>query len=214
MRRRRRSRGCSDLGARGLARIEDGEKSRQLGGGDIAVLVRSHRQAHAVRDALSALGIASVQRGSENVFATREAEELERVLAGIAEPGRETLIGAALATEMMGVSGQALHALRADERQWEAMTETFREAHRAWHEAGFVRMLRAFLERHGVLLRLLEYSDGERRRRTSCTSPSSCIAMPSGWARTRCFSGSRRSANRRRKATKRSSCGWKATRTW
>jgi exodeoxyribonuclease V beta subunit len=152
-----------DLAKRNGARIEDVEDARPLRGGDIAVLVRSHRQGAAVREALAKRGVASVQRGSTSVFATVEAEELERVLAAIAEPGRETLIGAALATAMMGYTGEELYALRADEKRWEETVESFREAHREWHESGFVRMLRGFVERHHVLVRLLEYRDGERR---------------------------------------------------
>ncbi|HEX2827253.1 MAG TPA: exodeoxyribonuclease V subunit beta [Burkholderiales bacterium] len=151
------------LGADGKARIADAKGERGLRGGDIAVLARSHRQATMVRDALAALGVASVQRGSESVFATREAEELERVLAAIAEPGREVLIGAALATELMGYTGEAIYALRADEAQWEQTVESFRDAHRDWHELGFMRMLRGFAARYGVLQRLLAFVDGERR---------------------------------------------------
>jgi exodeoxyribonuclease V beta subunit len=153
-----------DLAAHERARIEEGDgRTRRLCGGDIAVLVRSHRQGAAVREALAKHGVASVQRGSASVFSTREAEELERILAAIAEPGREVLIGAALATETMGYTGEALHALRSDELKWEALVESFREAHREWHEGGFVRMLRAFARRHEVLVRLLEFRDGERR---------------------------------------------------
>ena len=152
-----------DLSDRGAARIEDANGVRKLCGGDIAVLVRSHRQGAAVREALARLGVASVQRGSASVFSTREAEELERILAAIAEPGREVLIGAALATETMGYTGEEVHALRTDERRWEEMVESFREAHREWHESGFVRMLRAFSKRHEILVKLLAFRDGERR---------------------------------------------------
>jgi exodeoxyribonuclease V beta subunit len=152
-----------NLGARNAARIVEPAGERPLRGGDIAVLARSHRQAMAVNEALAALGIASVQRGAHSVFCTPEAGELERVLAAVAEPGREALIGAALATEMMGTTGEALHVLQGDETRWEQIVESFREAHRAWHQHGFMHMLRAFLQRYGVIPRLLEYADGERR---------------------------------------------------
>ncbi|MGZ8265384.1 MAG: UvrD-helicase domain-containing protein, partial [Burkholderiales bacterium] len=156
-----------NLGERKQARIverKDGiVRERRLCGGDIAVLVRSHRQGKIVRDALAACGVSSVQRGSENVFSSVEAEELERVLLAIAEPGRETRVSAALTTEIMGYSGERLHAAQADEGQWEPLVESFREAQRDWHEHGFIRMLRAFFKRHGVVCRLLEYGDGERR---------------------------------------------------
>jgi exodeoxyribonuclease V beta subunit len=152
-----------ELAERGAARIEDRSGPRRLLGGDIAVLVRTHYQGTAMREALAKRGVASVQRGSRSVFATAEAEELERLLAAIAEPGREPLVAAALATALLGHSGEDVHALQADERRWEDTLEDFREAHREWHENGFVRMLRGFIDRHDILVRLLEYRDGERR---------------------------------------------------
>ena len=152
-----------NLGEKGKASIAEAGETRPLRGGDIAVLARSHRQAGAVRDALAALGVPSVQRGAQSVFSTREAEELERVLAAIAEPGRENLIGAALATEMIGFDADALYALQNDAAQWEQTLERFREAHRVWHEGGFMRMLRGFVGSFRVLERVLAFGDGERR---------------------------------------------------
>lgn len=155
------------LGQRGRARIVEvtpaGRRERPLQGGDIAVLVPTHRQGGYVREALSRLGVPSVQRGAESVFGSVEAAELERVLLAIAEPSREPLICGALCTEMMGVTGEALFAYRSDEAEWERRVETFREAHREWHEHGFMRMLQAFFKQHDVICRLLAYTDGERR---------------------------------------------------
>jgi exodeoxyribonuclease V beta subunit len=152
-----------ELGRKGQARIVDRGGEHPLRGGDIAVLVRSHRQGAAMRDALAEVGVASVQRGSSSVFASHEAEELQRILAAIAEPGREALVGAALATEMMGYSGEEVYALCGDERRWDALIESFRTAHREWHDFGFIRMLRAFIETHDVLVKVLNHRDGERR---------------------------------------------------
>ena len=155
------------LGARNRARIgvpgNGSVGERALAGGDVAVLVRNHRQAHAMSDALRRLGIASVERGGESVFATPEAEELQRLLMAIAEPGRETLIRAALATEMMGSSGTALYALASDETLREQTVERFRIAHNEWHERGFIRMARRLFRHFAVIERLLAYTDGERR---------------------------------------------------
>ncbi|MES9888063.1 MAG: UvrD-helicase domain-containing protein, partial [Candidatus Sedimenticola sp. 6PFRAG1] len=56
---------------------------------DIAVLVRSHAQGSKIRDALRDYGIYSVLRTQDNVFHSREAQELERVMSAVVEPGRE-----------------------------------------------------------------------------------------------------------------------------
>jgi exodeoxyribonuclease V beta subunit len=138
-------------------------EEHSLGGGDIAVLVRTHRQAQLVRDALRALGIASVDRGGSSVFASAEADELQRVLMAVAEPAREVLVRAAMVTEMMGYSGMEFHTTLHDETRWEPVVETFRLAHIDWRDHGFIRMARAFLHRYGVVERLLQYGDGERR---------------------------------------------------
>ena len=42
------------------------------------------------------------------VFASREARELARVLAALAQPANERLLRAALATDLMGVDGSRL----------------------------------------------------------------------------------------------------------
>jgi exodeoxyribonuclease V beta subunit len=152
-----------DLGEREHARIVTPDKTRRLRGGDIAVLVRTHLEATAVRDALARRGVSAVQRGSRSVFETPEAEALERVLAAIAEPGRESLVAAALCTDLFGLDAHALHAMQGDEQRWEAEIEDFREAHRQWRERGFMAMLRALFARRGVLLRVLGFADGERR---------------------------------------------------
>jgi exodeoxyribonuclease V beta subunit len=155
------------LGTQNKARIavpqNGGIRERPLAGGDVAVLVRTHKQARAVRNALRRLGVASVERGGDSVFAGPEAEELQRVLAAIAEPGREVRIRTALATEMMGYTGSALHGTCGDEACWEEMVERFRAAHDEWRDHGFIRMARTFFQRFGVMERLLAYADGERR---------------------------------------------------
>ncbi len=131
--------------------------------GDIAVIVRSHRQAGLVQDALRELGIPSVMRSDESVFATGEAMEICTVLAAVADPLREYKVRAALATSIMGLSGNGIAALLENESEWEACLEKFRDYHQAWRDLGFMAMTRALLARDGVRGRLLRRPDGERR---------------------------------------------------
>ena len=144
---------------RGDARI--GETA--LRGGDIAVLVRTNAQADRARAALLALGVASVQLGEASVFETHEAEEIERVLLAVAQPGRESLVRAALATDLFGVGGNALEALGEDEAAWETRANTFLEDQTLWRDQGFVQMFRRLMKREGAAARLLAFEDGERR---------------------------------------------------
>ncbi|MBW2031343.1 MAG: exodeoxyribonuclease V subunit beta, partial [Deltaproteobacteria bacterium] len=130
---------------------------------DIAVLVRKNREAELVQQDLSALNIPSIVYSSANLFESHEARELERVLASIAEPGNEALFKAALSTDMLGLKGESIETLMANDGEWEKRLVTFREYNHLWQEQGFIRMFRTLLLREGVLVRLMAYRDGERR---------------------------------------------------
>ena len=152
------------LAALGKTRVPDPSRApRPLAGGDIAVLVRSHRQGRLVGAALARRGVASVQQAEDSVFASPEAEQLRRVLLAVAEPGRDDVVRAALGTELLDVSGARLVRLLDDDRAWAERLEAFHRYHLVWREHGFGRMFRALLGTEGVSPRLLEYADGERR---------------------------------------------------
>jgi len=146
-------------GGDGKALIGD----RPLREGDIAVLVRRHREAAIVRNALSSLGIHSVLHDLGNLFDAREAGELARVLAAVANPSDERLLRAALVTDIMGVRGEELDGFSRDDSGWDRWPAAFREYHESWSRNGFFRMFRSLLSREGVLPRLMALPDGERR---------------------------------------------------
>jgi exodeoxyribonuclease V beta subunit len=137
--------------------------SRPLREADIAVLTRTNNEAQLMQEALSALKIPSVLYSTGNLFDTHEAMEMSRLLEGIANPHDETAIRAALATEMMGVSGETIEELQRDEVGWEAWLGRFREYYEMWGKYGFIRMFRYFLLRETVRSRLLSLPNGERR---------------------------------------------------
>lgn len=147
------------LGAKGRVRIG----TRDLAGGDIAVLVRTHLQGSLIRERLLERGINSVQRAQESVFRSFEAMELERVLLAIADPSHRGLVRAALSTDMLGLNGRELAALADDEQALEAQLESFLRYHDVWLHQGFIRLFRHLLADRKVAARLLRFPDGERR---------------------------------------------------
>jgi exodeoxyribonuclease V beta subunit len=136
--------------------------SRELRPQDFAVLVMTHRQARLVQEALSALGIPSVQQTQQSVFATDEAVEVLRLLTAIAQPTHEPVIRAALATKLLGATAPTLHALQMDEAAWQERLLRFRADFDCWIERGFTAMFRGWLERESVRARLLSQPNGER----------------------------------------------------
>jgi exodeoxyribonuclease V beta subunit len=146
-------------GVDGKARIDD----RSLLPEDIAVIVRSHRQAGYIQDALKKVGIPSVMRSDMSIFTTNEAREVCSLLAAIADPGNEPKVRAALVTDILGRSGNDIALLLEDEEAWEECLEKFRSYHRIWLERDFMVMSQSFLAREEVRGRLLRRPDGERR---------------------------------------------------
>jgi exodeoxyribonuclease V beta subunit len=139
-----------------------------IGGGteasDIAVIVRTHRQARLMQATLRKAGIVSVMRSDESVFASIEAEEVRMLVSALADPGRETLVRAALVTPIFGLNGSDIARLNSDENAWAARLQEFRDYHRLWRERGFMVMARELMRREGVRERLLATAgaSGER----------------------------------------------------
>uniref|UniRef100_UPI0030EDB485 exodeoxyribonuclease V subunit beta n=1 Tax=Pseudomonas guineae TaxID=425504 RepID=UPI0030EDB485 len=149
--------------SRGEAYFEQSATRTPLKGGDIAVLVASHRQAGEVAAELAARGVPSVRRGKENVWHSEEAAELSAVLAAYAEPGREGALRYALASRLLGRSAADLAACTEDAQAWDAEREAAERYHQLWQQQGFMRAFRAWLDEQKVAQRLLALVDGERR---------------------------------------------------
>jgi len=135
----------------------------QAEAGDIAVLVRTNRQAQIIKKYLSAKGIPSVLHSTGNIFDSNEAMEMERLLLSIAEPDNEGRLKSALATAMMGVAGEKIDSASEYPLWWESRLSDFREYFRLWNRHGFTRMFRMFMAKEKVKGRLLSFSNGERR---------------------------------------------------
>ena len=134
------------------------------GAGDIAVIVRTHRQARMMQAALRERGVVSVLQSDESVFAYAEAEEVRILVAALADPGREPLVRAALTTPLFGLNGSDIARLNDDENAWAERLQEFREYRHIWQECGFMVMARELMGREAVRERLLapEGSSGER----------------------------------------------------
>ncbi len=148
-----------NLGKEGKALIG----GRPLRANDIAVLVRQNREALLVQKALSERNVPSVLYSTENLFDSHEALEMERFLGAVVEPNQESLLKAALSSDMVGIAGEEIERLTLDEARWEKWLVKFRDYHDLWQERGFFRMFRSFLQDEKVLTRLIAFADGERR---------------------------------------------------
>jgi exodeoxyribonuclease V beta subunit len=131
--------------------------------GEIAVLVRTNRQAALMKAHLSAAGVPSVVYSTASVFDASEAFELLTLLSSIAEPHSSAKLKAAAATHLLGVSAEAIAAEERCAELWERRIRRHWEYLRLWTERGFMAMLRQWISGEGVKQRLLTLPDGERR---------------------------------------------------
>lgn len=137
--------------------------SRRLSPADIAVLVHTNAQAQWIKEALSSLHIPAVISTNVDLFDSHEAMEMERVLHAANSPNDHRALVAALATDMMGHTGEDIYSLISDQARWEKSMGRFRRYHDVGNRRGVIRMLREIIFGERVLPRLMRFPDGERR---------------------------------------------------
>ncbi len=147
----------------GKCRIEDTDgNKRDLGAGDIAVLVRRHSEGEMVRLALREAGLPAIVQSSHSVYATAEARDLELVLRAVWRAGHEKTLRAALCTRLLGNTTQELLDQEDNEDIWEALLVRFSEYQKIWCERGIAPMLYNLFQQEGVYLRLSAQEGAER----------------------------------------------------
>ncbi|MBS3804183.1 MAG: exodeoxyribonuclease V subunit beta [Oleiphilaceae bacterium] len=156
-----------NLGVRGKAgfveMVNDRQYMRPLRSADIAILVNKGAEAIMIRSALSARGVKSVYLSDRaSVLDTPQATDVLRWLQACAEPERDRLVRAALATATLDLGWQRLDHLRRNELAWEDQIEDFRKLRQVWREQGVLAMIRRILSQFQVPARLLQADSGER----------------------------------------------------
>ncbi|MDC8785539.1 exodeoxyribonuclease V subunit beta [Roseateles koreensis] len=115
---------------------------------DVAVLVRTGREAAAVQRELRRRAIASVYLSDkDSVFTSDEAQDLLRWLKAVAAPLDSRLVRAALATRLLALPLETLAHLAADDEAFEARSEQLKALRQIWLRQGVLAMLRQTLHR-------------------------------------------------------------------
>jgi exodeoxyribonuclease V beta subunit len=148
----------------GFMEAGEGHPWVRLAPRDIAVLVRSRREADAVRQALQRRGVASVYLSDQNsVFASPEAADLLLWLRAVASPLDQRLARAALAGGTLGLPLAELARQVHDDAAWDASLALLRQLHGVWQRQGVLVLVRQTLHGRGLPAQWLAQSTGERR---------------------------------------------------
>ena len=130
---------------------------------DIAILVRSSREAGIMQEKLKLRGIKSVYASNHSsVFDTLEARELLRILQAVLTPTNDNDLRSALATQLIGASMSEIAVLSDDQNQWETLVEEFNEYKQLWLRFGVLAMLRRLMNHRQLIANLLSLDNGER----------------------------------------------------
>jgi exodeoxyribonuclease V beta subunit len=149
------------LAAAGRLHIDGRDGPRAPGSGDIAVLVRKHRDGLRLARLLAQAGIPAVTAAPTSLFETAQAMELLAVFDALLAPADPRRLHAALATALIGLDAARIDALLHDD------VARARELGRAlgwrerWLRAGPLALVEDLCAQAAP--RLLELSDGERR---------------------------------------------------
>jgi exodeoxyribonuclease V beta subunit len=163
-------RACAEAVAGEIVRLLAGAREGRVtvGGaplqpGDVAVLVRTNKNALIVKDSLTSRGVPSVICTEESVFESREAWELLQILHAVANPADYRSAKGALATDIMGRDGGLIARMEETSLEWFGLVERLYSYREEWRNRSFVAMARNFLSAEKVRRNLLSCPDGERK---------------------------------------------------
>ncbi len=131
-----------------------------VGAGDVAVLVETHKDARACRDALAAAGIPAVYGGDADIFGSEAGDDWLALLEGFEQPHRSAVVRAAALTAFFGHTGDQLVT------GGDALTDGVADTLRAWADHARERGVAAVFEAAmvgGMGERVLAVRGGDRR---------------------------------------------------
>lgn len=152
------------LSQQGKAYLESpsGEQ-KAIGANDIAILVRTGKEAALIRKALLDENINSVYLSlKESVYAMPLAKDLLFILKACLNPEDERLLRNAIGCKLFALSPVQVHELLFDTKMWEQKIAQFFEYQALWNRSGVLVMLHKLFNEQGINRQLLKDAKGER----------------------------------------------------
>ncbi len=139
------------------------DESRKIMPADIAVLVRSNKQAREYQNCLIAAGVPAILNSTQSVFETTEAHNLYMLLLAIAHPGNQDYLRQALTINWFGMDGQQLYQNLNDEILFDGWLNRFQAYFAIWQKQGLMAMMNQLLEQESIPQKIAKTLTAERR---------------------------------------------------
>jgi len=148
-----------------VALTDSGRTSQitEITAADIAVLVRSNKQAEQYQRKFGDVGIPAVISSKKPVFATPECEEFLLILRAIAMPSDIRALKRAMSSVWFGLSGDEHHHICSSEPAFDQWFSRFQNYYRLWVELGFFSMMTKMVVDEKIFVHLCTEKNGERR---------------------------------------------------
>ncbi|WP_417760661.1 exodeoxyribonuclease V subunit beta [Shewanella sp.] len=140
---------------------KDGQK--RLLAKDIAVLVRDHFEAAAMKQSLAKRHIGAVFISRDSVFNTVEAHELALLLHALINARDEFALRSAMATNLLGLSVGDIHQFNLQEEMRALWLTQFERWQQLWLSRGIMPAIMQLAADTELIQRMLAEDNGERR---------------------------------------------------
>ncbi len=143
--------------------VTDDGVERPVSAGDIAILVRTNKQAEGFQQTLAHALIPSVVAGRKTVFETEECKDLLLVAEAVATPADISLLRTAMSCKWFGMSGRMFYEQTRNEQIMDAWMERFHGYHRLWLDEGFLAMMNTLFATESVFANICSLPLAERK---------------------------------------------------
>ncbi len=151
------------VGLLGAASFDTGDgELRAVEPADIAILVRTNKQAESFQEALVISGIPAVVYSKKTVYETAECQDLLRIVQAVTAHGDIRCLAAAMSCRCFGLDGPRLYRILQTEEA-ESWMERFHGYALLWQEKGFLVMMNHLFSRESLFENLGSLPLAERR---------------------------------------------------
>lgn len=145
-----------------------GQKALKLDGvtvqaRDLAILVKTGRQASLMKNKLAERGISSALISRDSVFQSDQSREISLLLEVLIEPTNISRLNGLLSTDLFGWNAAQIYQLQKDGQKLVKLLEQIKSYQQHWQEKGILSLFFKLLGDQKSLPKNIHHMEGERR---------------------------------------------------